>query len=105
VALISKITGLPTVEAHPKEYLENKARKKELAEPVKAQFDTTWGNIGIVIKDINDNVTRFASKLMACKLLRKCHREEAPTGVIAVETVHEGSYVQLGALPAEPVLN
>jgi hypothetical protein len=51
---------------------------------VKAQFDTTRGNRGIIIKEINDNMTRFTSKLMACKLLRKCHREEAPAGVIAV---------------------
>jgi hypothetical protein len=29
-------------------------------------------------------VTRFTSKLMACKLLRKCRREEVPTGIIAV---------------------
>jgi hypothetical protein len=36
VALISKITGLPTVDAQPEEYLENKAREKELAEQVKA---------------------------------------------------------------------
>jgi hypothetical protein len=26
---------------------------------------------------------KFVMKLMACKLLRKCHKEESPTGVIA----------------------
>jgi hypothetical protein len=44
----------------------------------------TRGHRGIIIKEINDNVTRFTSKLMACKLLRKCRREEVPVGVIIV---------------------
>jgi hypothetical protein len=84
VALIAKITGLPTVDTQPEEYLDNKAREKEIVELVKAQFGTSRGNRGIVLKDINDNATRFTNKLMACKLLRKCRKEEAPTGVIAV---------------------
>jgi hypothetical protein len=84
VALISKITEFPTIDAQPKDFLENKACEKELVEQVKAQFDTTRGNRGIIIKEINDNATRFTSKLMVCKLLRKCRIEEAPTGVIVV---------------------
>jgi hypothetical protein len=72
VALISKITGLPTFDVQPEEYLDNKVCEKEITELVKAQFGTSRGNRGIVLKDINDNVTRFANKLMACKLLRKC---------------------------------
>jgi len=51
---------------------------------VKAQFDTTRGNRGIIIKDINDNMTRFTNNIVACKLLRKFHKEEAIAGVIAV---------------------
>jgi hypothetical protein len=43
VELISKITGFPMVGAQPEEFLENKAHEKELAEQVKAQFDTTRG--------------------------------------------------------------
>jgi hypothetical protein len=31
-------------------------------------------------------MTRLETKLMACKLLRKCRKEEAPTGVIAAAT-------------------
>jgi hypothetical protein len=42
------------------------------------------GNMGILLKDINGNVTRFSSNLMDCKLLRKCRKEEAPTRVIVV---------------------
>jgi hypothetical protein len=83
VDLIEKITGFPTSGVKPEDYLENKARDKEIAEEVKAQFGTNRGNRGIVIKDINDPAMRFSMKLMACKLLRKCRKEEAPTGVIA----------------------
>jgi hypothetical protein len=84
VALISKITGLPTFGVQPEEYLDNKACKKEITQLVKAQFGTSWGNRGIVLKDINDNVTRFTNNIMACKLLRKFQKEEAPVGIIAM---------------------
>jgi hypothetical protein len=54
--------------------LENKERDKEIVEEVKEEFRKNIGNMGIVIKDINDPATRFATKLMACKLLRKCRK-------------------------------
>jgi hypothetical protein len=44
ISLISNITGFPTSGAQPEEYLENKAREKEIAEIVKAQFGTNRGN-------------------------------------------------------------
>jgi len=37
----------------------------------------------MTIKNINDLAKRFVTKLMGCKLLRKCCKEEAPIGVIA----------------------
>jgi hypothetical protein len=84
VALIAKIMGLPTVGVHLEEYLENKVHKKEIIKIVNAQFGTNRGNMCIVLRDINDNATRFSNKLMACKLLRKCRKEEAPIRFIAV---------------------
>jgi hypothetical protein len=84
VALISKITCLPTFGAQPEEYLDNKACEKEIAELVKAQLGTSQGNKGIMLKDINENATSFTSKLIACKLLRKCRKEEALARVIVV---------------------
>jgi hypothetical protein len=86
VELITKITGLPTVGAHPEEYLDNKAHEKDIVELVKSQFGTSRRKRGIFLRDINDNATRFSSKLMACKLLRKCRKEEAPSGIILVTT-------------------
>jgi hypothetical protein len=44
--------------------MDNKARRKKIAELVKAQFGTSRANKGIVLKDINDNETRFTNKLM-----------------------------------------
>jgi hypothetical protein len=41
---------------------------------------------GIIIKRISDTTTRMATKLMACKMLRKCHKEEVPAGVVAAAT-------------------
>jgi hypothetical protein len=51
---------------------------------VKVKFVTNRGNRGIFIKYINDIATRFASKLIDCKLLRNYRKEEAPTRFIAV---------------------
>jgi hypothetical protein len=51
--------------------IDNKAREKEIIELVKEKIDPSKGNMGIVLRDINDNAIRFTSKLMACKLLRK----------------------------------
>jgi hypothetical protein len=81
VALISKITGFPTINVPPEDLLENKVCEKELEEQVKAQFSMTKGNRGIIIKYMNENVTIFSS-IMSCKLLRKICIEEAATGLI-----------------------
>jgi hypothetical protein len=67
VALIAKTTGLPTIGAQPYEYLDNKAHEKKIVELVKEQFGTSRGNMGIVPRYINENMTRFTSKLMDCK--------------------------------------
>jgi hypothetical protein len=40
----------------------------------------------IIIKHISDATTRLATKLMACKLMRKCRKEKVPTGVIPAAT-------------------
>jgi hypothetical protein len=45
--------------------LDNKAGEKEITDLVKAQVGTIHNNRGIVLKDINDNATRFARKIMA----------------------------------------
>jgi hypothetical protein len=42
------------------------------------------GNRDLIIKEINYDVTRFTKKMIACKLLRKCFREESLAFVIVV---------------------
>jgi len=54
----------------------------DIIDIVKVQFRTNRGNKGIVLRDINDDVTGFTNKIMAFKLLRKCGKEEDPTRVI-----------------------
>jgi len=71
VDLIANIIGLPTNGVKPKDYLDNKARDKEIVEEVKTKFRINRGTQGIIIKDINDHTTKFSIKLMACELLRK----------------------------------
>jgi hypothetical protein len=38
--------------------------------------------MGIMINDINDPATRFSTRLLGCKLMRRCHKEEVMVGVV-----------------------
>jgi hypothetical protein len=51
---------------------------------MKKTYGTERGSQGIIINRISEPVTRLAIKLMDFKLLRKCRKEEAHAGVIAV---------------------
>jgi hypothetical protein len=61
-------------------------KEKALAEEMKKKYGTERGSRGIIIKRISDAATRMATKIMACKLLRKCRKEEVPVGVVAAAT-------------------
>jgi hypothetical protein len=53
---------------------------------MKNKYDTYRGACRIIIKRISDIGTKMVEKIMACKLLIKCHKEEVPTGVVVVAT-------------------
>jgi hypothetical protein len=84
VELIANITGLPIRGMDPALFLDDKTKEKALAEEMKKKYDTDRGTRGIIIKRINDAATQLGAKVLACKLLRKCRREEVPAGVVAV---------------------
>jgi hypothetical protein len=84
VALIAKITGLPTMGAQIEDYLDKKSCEKEIVEMFKEQFGIYRGNGGIFLRDIKNQDIRFINKLTDCNILRKRRKEEAPTGFIAV---------------------
>jgi hypothetical protein len=64
VDLIAGIIGLPTDGENPENYLEDKTRAKAISYEIKAKYGTERGNRGIKISDINDPVTRFATRLL-----------------------------------------
>ena len=53
---------------------------------MKKAYGTKRGSHNIIIKRISDETTRMATKLMACKMLRKCCKEEVPAGVVPTAT-------------------
>jgi hypothetical protein len=57
-----------------------------MEEEMKKTYGTKRGSQGIIINRISEPMMRLEMKLMACKLLRKCRKEEAPTRVIASRT-------------------
>jgi hypothetical protein len=84
VDLIAHIIGLPSRGMDPAQFLEEKTKEKALAEEMKKKYGTERGTRGIIIKQISDIATKMAAKIMACKLLKKCRKEEVSAGVVAV---------------------
>jgi hypothetical protein len=71
VDIIAHITGLPSQGIDPTQFLDDKTKKKALAEEMKKKYGIDRGTYRIIIKQIKDVVTRMAAKIMACKMLRK----------------------------------
>jgi hypothetical protein len=86
VDLIAGITGLPTDGEKLEKYLEEKTRAKAISDEIKAKYGTERGNRGIRISDINDPATRFSTRLLGCKLMHKCQKEEVSAGVVITAT-------------------
>jgi hypothetical protein len=84
VELIAHITGLSSRGMDPTQFLDDKTKEKALAEEMKKKYGTDRGTQGIIIKRINDVATQMATKILACKLLRKCRREEVLAWVVIV---------------------
>jgi hypothetical protein len=86
VYLISEITGLPIDDVKPEKYMDYKTKEKALEDEIKIKYGTDRWSRGMIIRQINDPAMKFMTKLMACKLLMKCRKEEAPARVIAATT-------------------
>jgi hypothetical protein len=50
---------------------------------MKKTYGTERGSRGIIINKLSEPLTRLATKIMACKFLRNCPKEEASGRVIA----------------------
>jgi hypothetical protein len=83
IEFITYIIGLPSRGKTPTQFLHEKTKEKALAEEMKKTYGIERGSRGIIIKRISDAKKRMDTKIMACKLLSKCHKEVFPTGVIA----------------------
>jgi hypothetical protein len=64
-------------------FLDDKTKEKALKEEMKKKYGTQ-GDERHHHQIINNVATQLGTKILACKLLRKCHREEVPAGVITV---------------------
>jgi hypothetical protein len=84
VELMANITGFPSRGMDPMHFLDDKSREKALDEEMKKKYGINRGKRGIIIKRINNSMTQLGAKILACKLLIKCHREEVPTGFVTI---------------------
>jgi hypothetical protein len=69
--LIAFITSLSSMGESHMQYLDDKTKEKVLTKEMKKTYGTERGSCRIIIKRISGATTRMATKLMACKLLRK----------------------------------
>jgi hypothetical protein len=84
--LIVDITSLLTDGEKLEQYLDDKTKEKFLEEDMKKKYGTERGSRGIIINQIIEPTTRLVMKLMTCKILSKCRKEEEDVGVIATTT-------------------
>jgi hypothetical protein len=84
VELIANIMEFPSRGMDPAHFLDDKARENVLAEEMNKKYGTNRGTRGIIIKRINDVATQLGGKILSCKWIRKCHREEFQAGAIVV---------------------
>jgi hypothetical protein len=84
IELIAQITGLPIRGMDPTFIMDKQSKDKTLAEEMKNKYATARGTRGIMIKRINNVATQLGAKILACKFLRKCCKDEVPVGFIAV---------------------
>ena len=82
VDLIYFTTGLPSQGESHAQLLDGNTKEKVLAEDMKKMYGIERGLSRIIIKHINGTATRLATKLIACKFLKKCRKEEVPVRVI-----------------------
>jgi transposase len=66
--------------------MDDKTKKRTLAEEMKKTYGTVGGSRRIVINWINEPVKRLERKLVEYKFLRNFCKEEALVGVIVVVT-------------------
>jgi len=71
VDLITTNIGLPMDGEKLDKYLEEKTKAKQISDEIKVKYGVERGNRGIRINDINDPATRFATRLLGCKLMCK----------------------------------
>jgi hypothetical protein len=62
--------------------MDDKTKEKVLTEEMKKTYGIGRGLHRIIIKMINDATTSMETKLMACKILLKCCKEEVPVGYV-----------------------
>jgi len=66
--------------------MDDKTKKRTLAEEIKKTYGTVRGSRGIVINRINEPAKRLEMKLVEYKFLRNFCKEEALVGVVVVVT-------------------
>jgi len=66
----------------PSSIFTKKKKYKEMVNKMMNKYGAWRGKCGIQVAKINEFLVRFSMQLLSCKLLRKCHRDEVPRGVI-----------------------
>jgi hypothetical protein len=80
--IIMWITILSSAWEDPLPMFTDETHEKELVERMKEKYGMHKGACGLDVERINDDYVNFLTQVLDCKLLRKCHKYQVPTGVI-----------------------
>lgn len=80
--LIHRNTQLACKGEDPTNISEGKSDDLAIAEAMKKKFKLEMKKIGYAISSINNAVIKFATQILARKVVRKCHADEVPTQVV-----------------------
>jgi hypothetical protein len=80
--LIAQITGLSTQWEDPTLLFVDKKSDRALLEAMRETFHIVRGVWKLDVPSICDPTIRITTQELACKLLRKCRKDQVSTGVI-----------------------
>jgi hypothetical protein len=82
--LISRITWLLTQGKDPNSLFADKKTDRALSKITRKNFHTVRGVHGLDVTRICNPTVRLETHALACKLLRKCRKDQVPVRVIVV---------------------
>ena len=82
--LIHRITRFPYQGVDSTEDFGRKTKEKQLVDKMKSKFGLVKKSCRYSIISITDKAVQFSTRILACKIMRKCHADKVLTSIISL---------------------